>query len=120
MLKKKKNRYVELTFLTVAGPVQPSDMLFLTVKGSRVDWHSSIIRPFREDLGKCLTGEGRRGDGISFGEIPVCWPDVLYGCFAFNMYTLFFILFLYIHLHNNSLYNYFSTFCKNGNILFIR
>ncbi len=29
------------------------------------------------------------------GEIPVCWPDVLYGCFAFTMYTLFFILFFF-------------------------
>ncbi len=90
-------RYVELTFLTVAGPVPPSDMLFLTVKGSRVDRHSSIIRLFREDLGKCLTGEGKRGDGISFWEIPVCWPDVLYGCFAFTMYTLF-IFFFYIYI----------------------
>ncbi len=33
---------------------------------------------------------------------------------------LYLFNFLYIHLHNNSLYNYFSTFCKNGNILFIR
>ncbi len=35
---------VGLTFLTVAGSVQPSDKLFLTVKRLRVDRHSSIIR----------------------------------------------------------------------------
>ncbi len=78
-------RDVELTFLTVVGPVQPSDKLFLTVKGSRVDRHSSIIRLFQEDLGKCLTGEGRRGEGTSFGKY----------LFVF-IYIIFFTIIVYI------------------------
>ncbi len=76
---------VELTFLTVVGPVQPSDKRFLTVKGSRVDRHSSIIRLFPEDLGKCLTGEGRRGRVLHLGKY----------LFVF-IYIIFFTIIVYI------------------------
>ncbi len=78
-------RDVELTFLTVVGPVQPSDKLFLTVKGSRVDRHSSIIRLFPEDLGKCLTGRGGGGRVLNLGKY----------LFVF-IYIIFFRIIIYI------------------------
>lgn len=65
-----------------------------------MDRQSATTRLSEEGLGKCLTGEGRRGDGISFGEIPVCLADcsvrlyiVQFFCFCF-----FSLLFFSIHI----------------------
>lgn len=85
-----------LTFLTVAGPAQRSGKLFLTVESLRVDRQSATTRLSEEDLGKCLNGEGRRGDGISFGEIPVCLDD----CSVRLGYIVFFLaVFFFIYIH---------------------
>ncbi len=85
------------------GPVQPSDKRFLTVKGSRVDRHSSIIRLFPEDLGKCLTGEGRRGRVLRLGKYlfdgqMFCMAVLPLLCvfFYFFIHIIFFTIIVYI------------------------
>lgn len=91
--------WVDMFVCCGTGPVMPlSDMLFLTGKCLRVDRQSSIIRHFREALGKCSTGEGRRDVGISFGEICACWPIVLLLYCAFTVLLVFFVCFIFFSL----------------------